>query len=335
MEFFDITKRTSADQLGSLKFGLCNDYLRNYLHLTPWIGANINLTNKINLFSRIAQAKYEPAILDWYDPIRGPLIQFKHYPENDESVSLKPESVINGEVGFGYLTRNFEYKINYYRTQFYDKIATVIDINDRRTTLNAGNAVYQGFENELYFRINNFELGCSITLAKNRWNKISVKELFDSKAEDVVGKVVPFSPERIVAMSLGYSLFPKSKNSFRIGFKLNYWDEYYGTYTNYYTRYNRVVMSDNLPYWIGTDFEAKLPHFLDISAQCSYTMRSSVLDVTFRIDSNNMLNRSDNFMRAQYSIDYTRNDDQAGKYNWYVLQAPLFNIFFTTEITIH
>ncbi len=59
------------------------------------------------------------------------------------------------------------------------------------------------------------------------------------------------------------------------------------------------------------------------------------VDLIFRIDVNNIFNRNDNFMRAQYTIDYTRNDDLAEKYNWYVLQAPLFNVFFTSEIAIH
>ena len=38
---------------------------------------------------------------------------------------------------------------------------------------------------------------------------------------------------------------------------------------------------------------------------------------------------------AKYTIDYTRNDALAGKYHWYVLQAPMFNAFFTTEVALN
>jgi hypothetical protein len=95
------------------------------------------------------------------------------------------------------------------------------------------------------------------------------------------------------------------------------------------------VIIDRSHYTVLTEHQAKLPQFIDLSAQISYRLKTSNLDFNFRIDANNILNRSDNYMRAQYSVDYTRNDFQAGKYNWYVLQAPLFNIFFTTEIGIN
>lgn len=334
-EFFDVTKRTTADLVGNRKFSPCNDYLRNYLYFAPWIGGNLNLTRNIDLFARFANAKKEPAILDWYDYVKGPLFQTKYYPDREDAVSLKPESVNSLEFGLGYRTFQFAANANYYYTQYKDKIESVVDINDRRTTMNAGKALFQGIECEIKWRLNKFDFSSSATFAKNRWKKMNVKEIFGNDANDVVGKVVPFSPERMLTASLGYTFNPHSANKLRLGLRLNYWDEYYGTYTNKYTKTEKIIASDNLPYYIGTDFEAKLPYFLDISGQISYTRKMKAVDLTFRIDAKNMLNRVDNFMRAQYTIDYTRNDDQAGRYNWYVLQAPLFNIFFTTEISIH
>jgi hypothetical protein len=283
----------------------------------------------------VAYAKNEPAIMDWYDPIRGPLIQEKYYPEKYEAVALKPESVISGEIGIGFHSLTYDIKANYYYTQFYNKIASVVDINDRRTTLNAGHALYQGIEGEVRMRMDRFDMTVSATFARNRWNKITVKEMFDSAAEDVIGKVVPFSPERMFSASVGYTVNPRARNKMRLGLQVNYWDEYYGTYTNNYIRTERIIGPDNLPYFVGKEFEAKLPYFLDMSAQCSYTFTMHTVDVTFRIHANNLLNRADNFMRAQYTVDYTRNDMQAGRYNWYVLQAPLYNIFFTLEMTVH
>ncbi|MCU0645417.1 MAG: TonB-dependent receptor, partial [bacterium] len=334
-QFFDVAKRTTADLKGDRKFGWCNDYLRKYLYLTPWIGVNYNLTADMNLFARLAHAKKEPAILDWYDSSRGPLLQAKYYPDSEEAQSLNSESVNSFEFGTSYQATNFMANVGYYYTLFDNKIESVIDMNDRRTTMNAGRALFQGIECEAKYRFKNVDFSSAITFARNRWEKMNVKEIFGSDASQVVGKVVPFSPERMVTMALNYNFNSRQSNQARLGFRLNYWDEYYGTYTNNYAVYEKIIGADNLPYWVPRYLKAKLPYFLDVSAQFSYTIKAQKVDVTFRIDANNILNRADNFMRAQYAIDYTRNDKLAGKYNWYVLQAPLFNMFFTTEIAIH
>ncbi len=334
-EFFDVAKRTTADLKGDRKYGWCNDYLRKYFYLTPWIGINHNLTSNLNLFTRLANSKKEPAILDWYDFSRGPLFQKKYYPDNEEAQAIIPESVNSFEVGVGYHEMNFRVNLDYYYTMFNNKIESVVDINDRRTTMNAGNALFQGIECEMNWRFNNFDFAAAATYANNRWKKMNVKEIFDSDARDVEGKVVPFAPEKMLTTSIGYTLNVSPSDQFRFQFRMNYWDNYYGTYTNKYVKTIDYIGADNLPYRKGIIYSAKLPYFLDLSSQVNFTKKMNKVDLTFRIHVNNILNRADNFMRAQYTVDYTRTDEQAGRHNWYVLQAPLFNIFFTTEIGIH
>jgi len=334
-EFFHVAKRTTADLKGDRKYGWCNDYLRKYFYVTPWVGINHNLTAKLNLFTRLAISKKEPAILDWYDFSRGPLFQKKYYPESEEARSITPESVTSFEFGIGYQERDLRLNLGYYYTMFKNKIESVIDINDRRTTMNAGNALFQGVECEMNWRFNNFDFATAITLARNRWKKMNVKEIFDSDASDVEGKVVPFAPEKMLTSSIGYTLNASPSAQIRFNFRVNYWDDYYGTYTNQWIKTIDYIGADNLPYRKGIVYSAKLPHFLELSSQLSFTKKTDKIDFTFRIQANNMLNRADNFMRAQYTVDYTRTDEQAGRYNWYVLQAPLFNVFFTTELGIH
>jgi hypothetical protein len=333
-EFFDLTKRTTADLKGDRKFGWCNDYLRKYFYFTPWIGMNCNLTSTLNLFTRLANSKKEPAILDWYDFSNGPLFQKKFYPDNPYAQSIVPESVNHFELGAGYQAMNLRLNLDYYYTMYKNKIESVIDINDRRATMNAGNALFQGIECEMNWRFNCFDFTTAVTLARNRWKKMNVKEIFDSDASDVEGKVVPFSPEKMLTGSIGYTLNASPTAQFRINFRVNYWDDYYGTYTNQWVKTINYIGADNLPYRKRIAYSARLPHFLDLSSQISFTKKADKIDFTFRIQANNILNRSDNFMRAQYTVDYTRTDEQAGRYNWYVLQAPLFNIFFATEIGI-
>jgi hypothetical protein len=334
-KWFPVAKRTTVDMRDyGLKYSTTNDYLRQYFYLTPWFGGNYNFNERWNVYTRLAAARKEPAVLDWYDYSNGPLLQSEVYPENEEAVSLVPESLTSFEIGVGYIWSAFSIHANYYYSLYHDKIETVVDINERRTTLNAGDAVFQGIESVLQWQPGNFHVKAAITVASNRWQKMNVKEIFNSDAADVVGKEVPFAPEHMLSSALGYTLNFNRSNQLLFEIRLNYWNEYYGTYTNTYTKANEVII-DRSHYTTLTEHPAKLPYFLEIHAQIGYKFKTTALDFNFRIDVNNILNRSDNFLRAQYSVDYTRNDFQAGKYNWYVLQAPLFNIFFTTEIGIN
>ena len=222
----------------------------------------------------------------------------------------------------GYHSFHLKANANYYHTQYRDKIESVLEFNERTNTINAGNALFQGIEFEFEGEIGKFDYAGSATFSRNRWQKMEVMQIFDADAKDVEGKVVPFSPERMLNASIGYHFTVHQDHHYRAGININYWDRYYGTYTNSYEKVD------------GTVTTAKLPYFLDVGAHLSLTKSFSKCDLTFRIHANNILNRKDNFMGAQYTIDYGRNDELNGKYHWYVLQSPLLNIFCTMEVAI-
>lgn len=317
-KFFADSYRTSADQIkpdGSLKFTE-TDYQRQYRMVTPWLGANYNLTGMLNLFTNLATSQKEPAILDWYDFARGPL------PVNF-GTNLAPEIVRSLEIGIGFASDQLDSKLNYYHTRYRDKIESVTDINDQRRTLNAGHALFQGIEWEFRTTLQRFEFFGTATLAQNRWTEMRVDSIFSAPAAEVTGKVVPFAPERLFNAGFNYRFPPETTHSLSLKLQVNYWDRYFGSYTNEYTTAAGEVKS------------ARLPYFLDVSGQIGVTKKLAKTDITFRVDANNLLNRRENYLRAAYSIDYTRNDHLAGKYNWYVLQAPLFNLFFTVEVSFH
>lgn len=316
--FEDFFLRTSADQKdadGNLLYS-DDDYQRTYKYFTPWIGSNLNLTKNVNLFINVATAKNEPTILNWYDFDKGPRFQ------QIDGQKLKPESALSTELGVGYQTALLKASANYYRTQLEDKIESVVDFEERRNTINAGNALFQGIEFEFQGEMGVLDFTGSATFSRNRWQKMNVIEIFGADADQVEGKVVPFSPEIMFNASFGYHFTVHQDHNYRAGVDINYWDRYYGTYTNSYEKADGIVTTANLPY------------FLDIGAHLSLTKSTSKCDLTLRLDANNILNRSDNFLRAQYTIDYGRNDELNGKYHWYVLQAPLFNIFFTVEVAV-
>jgi len=318
-KFFTDSYRTSADQInpdGSPKFSTA-DYQRKYQLVTPWLGANYNLTGMLNLFANLATSQKEPAILDWYDFARGPL------PVSSTANKLTPELARSFEIGMGFASDWLDSKLNYYHTQYRDKIESVTDINDQRRTLNAGHAVFQGVEWELRKKLQRFEFFGNATLARNRWTEMRVDSIFSAPAAEVIGKVVPFAPERLLSAGFNYHFPPEVTHSLFLKLQVNYWDRYFGTYTNDYT----TAAGEVKP--------ARLPYFLDVSGQIGVTKKLAKSDITFRVDANNVFNRRENYLRAAYTIDYTRNDALAGKYNWYVLQAPLFNLFFTAEVSFH
>lgn len=316
----DVYLRTTADKIdsttGELKF-IESDYHRSYNFFAPWGGINYNISKELNCFANYAIAKKEPKILDWYDYDDGPIAR------KIDGKSLNPETAKTYEIGLGYRRLQYELKANFYNTTYLDKIETVTDINDRVTSINAGKAVYKGVELEFRARTARFNFSGNATISKNRWKKMNVKEIFDEKVEDIMGKVVPFSPERMASASLGYLFRVEEDHFYRVGLNLNYWDEYYGTYTNEYTKPD------------GSVAKSKLPCFLDLGLLVTFTKTTQKADYILRVELNNILNRKENYYGAQYSIDYTRNDALAGKYHWYVLQAPVFHLFVTTEIAIH
>ena len=206
--------------------------------------------------------------------------------------------------------------VNYYRTNFTDKIERVTSIQGDRQTVNAGKALHWGVETSVNAMLGGLDAAASFTFARNRWQEMTLDEIFSESAEDIVDKVVPFSPELMANGAVGYNL-----GKLRIGLSVNWWDEYYGSYTNEYTLADGKTVED-----------AKLPFFMTLNADVSYTFDLGAAGLKLRLDFNNLLNR-ENYANAAYSADYNRNDDLAGTYYMYVMQAPLFNTFLTTELT--
>ncbi|GAB4330895.1 MAG: TonB-dependent receptor [Calditrichia bacterium] len=282
-----------------------DDYERTFTFFMPKFGANYNVNEAINVFGNYSISKKEPKTGDWYSRSGGPGAN-QPKDANGNPIELDPETLENIEFGLGYRHRYFSVKANYYIMNFKDKIEAVTNQEGDRETINAGKAKHQGLELEANARYNNFDATISATLSQNRWQEMNVQKIFGIDAEDVIDKVVPFAPERMFAAAFGYNFGP-----FRVGLQGNYWDRYYGNYDN----------------------TASLPAYFSLDAVLSYTMQIGGADVDFRLNLNNLTNR-ENFTRAEWTRDFNRNDGLAGKYRMYVVQAPLFHSFFTTQISL-
>jgi outer membrane receptor protein involved in Fe transport len=314
-KFIGQSFRTTVDKKnadGTLKFK-SSDYERTYNFFSPKFGANYNLTKQLNILANYSLAKKEPRSYEWYNRDNGP---GTNQPGGENIV---PETVQNMEVGMGLKTNPIRLNVNYYNMEYRDRIESVRDLSDVSQTLNVGKATFKGIEVAAVGNLGNFEYAGSVTMAQNRWKEIdkNVKTIFSEDPKNVVNKVIPKSPEKMANASAGYTFGP-----FKIGLGFSWWDEYYATYSNTYKLLDGTVKS------------AKLPSFFQVDGNLMYHFKVSKTNVRLRLDLFNLTNREQNYYRADYTRDYGRNDALNGKYIWYVLQAPLFNSFFTAEIML-
>ncbi len=282
-----------------------DDYKRTYSFFMPKFGISYNVNENINIYANYSISKKEPRTGDWYNRSRGPGAN-QPKDANGNPIELKPETLTNYEIGLGYYTRYYVLKANYYIMDFTDKIEYVTDQAGDRVTINAGQARHQGLELEAMARYRNLDFRASATIASNKWQEMNVQQIFGIDAEEVVGKVVPFSPQKMYAAELGYNM-----GNLRLGLGVNGWQEYYGNYDN----------------------TAKLPDFFELNASISYSLQLAGADVDLRLQLNNITN-NDNYTRAAWTRDWNRNDQWAGRYRMYVVQAPLFNTFLTAVVNL-
>jgi outer membrane receptor protein involved in Fe transport len=313
---------TNSD--GTLKFD-DEDYEKTFKFLSPKAGINYNITEYLNVLANYSLAYKEPRVGDWYSRSGGPDAG-QTLPDGTVK-KLDPEKATTMEIGIGYEGVGWSVTTNVYQTIYSDKIEGVLQQSGDYLTINAGEATHKGVELDAEFMINNFDGGLSVTYSQNRWTELNVDEIFGEDADDVIDKVVPFSPEQMANFKIGYT-FGLPKGDLRIGLSGNWWDEYYGTYTNEYQLDNADPNDDTL----GEVVSSKLPYYFALNSDIAYSFKLGSKDASIRLDLKNINNREDNMLRAYYGADHGRQDDLNGVDYMYVTPAPLFNAFLTAEV---
>ena len=312
------TSKMNKNEDGSLKYSK-DDYKKTYKFFSPKFGVNYNFNDNLNFIANYSIAYKEPQLRDWYSRSKGPDAD---QVQSDGTIKeIKPEKTNTIEFGAGYEGSFYKISANLYRTDYKDKIETVYMPNGDQLTINAGSAIHQGLELSGKLNIGYIDAMGSLTLSKNRWEKMDVETIFYAPASEVKGKVVPFSPEQMADAAVGYTFenLPIG-GRLRIGLSGNTWRRYFGSYTNTYKLIDEKVVS------------AQLPYYLSINSDITYSFKIAGKDAFIRIDLRNINNRKDNYSKAYYGIDYGRNDALVRKPYMYVTPAPVFNAFLTCEI---
>ncbi|MCD4817562.1 MAG: TonB-dependent receptor [Candidatus Cloacimonetes bacterium] len=312
-----------------------DDYTKTFNFTSPKFGVNYNINDYFNVLSNYSIAYKEPRVTDWYSRSGGPDV---NQTADDGTINeLNPEKTSTIEFGGGYTGLIFDASVNYYITDYEDRVESIYLESGESYTINAGNAKHKGIEFSGNMNINNLDAMISATYAKNRWEKMNLDKIFGVDAEEIEGKVVPFSPEKMVNGELGYTFNSMPLDGkLRIGLGFNWWDEYYGTYRNdYYTEYE---YEDPDQPWLGvlpvesSLTESKLPYFFAVNSNIKYSFKIGTKDANIRLDIKNLNNRKDNYSRASYGADYGRNDILNGVDYMTVTPAPLMNVFLTAEV---
>ncbi len=369
--FFYSTKEiTNADS--TLKFST-EDYSKAYSFFSPKFGVNYNISEYFNIIANYSIAYKEPRTKEWYDGYNGPDGN-QMYTKNiviyddlgnpidnqDEEHfygELVPEKINTIEFGIGYDGIVFDFDANYYISDYTDKIEYVnlpvieeyydaendsIGINeyDTNLTLNAGQARHQGLELTTKFKYDNFDASNSVTLSQNRWTEMNVEEIFGGSADDIVGNVVPFSPETIINFSAGYT-FEKLPldGKFRFGVSGKYWDGYYANHQNEYECVEDLD-GDHIADLTSTK-SSKIPYFAELGVDFKYSFKIGGKGAFVKFAFNNITNR-ENFSSANIRKDYNRgyfnedgifvDDYLTAVENLSFTPSPLFNMFMTMEV---
>lgn len=315
-----------------------DDYKRTYNFFSPKFGININLNNDWNVLANYSIVYKEPTVGDWYDRSNGPGVN--QIVDNRE-FDLVPEKGETIEGGLGYNHDPFKVDVTYYYTKYTDKIESITDLHGDSKTINAGKATHQGIEFSFEGKLGDFDTKASATFSKNRWGDLNFQNIFYENAEDVEGKVVPFSPEKMASAGIGYTFqeMPLSGN-LRIGLNAKWNDDYYTTYDNVYCKqlyyyddegfqsmgehefvenllgeghydYDDETDEYIINFYDEGDYDrewimqsSKLPAFFELNGSMSYRFYIGNHEASIKLYVNNILNKKDNYSKAYIGTAY-------------------------------
>jgi outer membrane receptor protein involved in Fe transport len=318
-----------------------DDYKRTFTFFSPKFGANVNLNEQWNVLANYSIVYKEPKVTEWYNRSSGPSI------DSGKIKKIKPEKAQTIEGGVGFSTKNIKTDITYYRTHYKDKIEYVsIGSGEQATTatINIGRATHQGIEYSFSGKFGDFDTKVSATFSRNRWGKLpeDYNQIFYENAEDVEGKVVPFSPEKMATAGIGYSFRNMPLlGSLRIGIDAKWMDDYYATYDNIYCKqlyyydedgnfqsigehhfienldgegrydYNEASGEYVINYQNQGDYDrewimrsSKLPTFFELNGSLSYKFFIGGKEAAIKVNVNNILNRNENYSKAAIQRAY-------------------------------
>lgn len=164
------------------------DFNLHYYFLNPRIGLNYKLNRNFNIFTSFSQTTREPRLKNFYDAAEAStpeswgavLPQFKINVDgswNFDKPLVKPETLNDIEVGFGFQGASWKAHLNVFYMIFRDEIIKKgqLDRFGQPVTGNADRTLHQGIETDFRGYItSNFILSGNFTYSENKLKRYSV-----------------------------------------------------------------------------------------------------------------------------------------------------------------
>jgi len=213
-------------ETGNFSGELLNSYQVDYNFVNPRFGANYNINDDLNIYGNISISQREPTDDELYDTWDGPddlgvapLFatsdtifvddQIDHIVWSDPYV--KPEKLIDYELGLGYTIGILDFDLNGYWMNFEDEIVAYGNADDEGNPIrgNADRTVHRGIESSILLQLPaNFKFAGSFSYSDNYFEKFIMKdwdENWNVVDIELTGNTIAGFPSIITSGKLNYS----------------------------------------------------------------------------------------------------------------------------------
>lgn len=301
MKFLSINGDTVGGNGGSL-FDI------NYIFINPRFGLNYLLTENMNLYTSLAYTSREPRMKNLYNADEAYLGSIPRFVSDSVNGSIgydftkplvKPESMLDFEVGWNLKEENFNIGLNFYWMEYFDELVStgIVDIWGRPIDGNVPRTRHIGVEFQgtaLLMKNSSGEIKLSANATYSQ-NKI-VEFDFITNAMDTIsleGNPVGGFPDLMANLRLSYS-----KDDFYFSLLGRYVGEF--RTDNYGDLISDVRIQTHLANEWNVYVDNKLDAYFVIDADLSYTFKNILTLPSLKIQAkvNNVFNN----LYAAYGI---------------------------------
>ncbi len=247
----------------------------DWVNFLPWNikgGINYNQTEQHNFFMNAGYIKREPIFTN----------VFLNYT-NEINEKVKYETVITAEIGYGFTTRRFNAKVNYYYTNWLDK-ALVRSFGQAGTANIPGiNALHKGFEAEATYKpVSKLTLKGMLSLGDWIWQDDVDFTLYDEDQNElgsysayIANVHVGNAAQTTASLTVNYEVLP--------GLRLGADYIYQGKNFADFNPINRTNPDDKVDSW-------QMPNVGLVDVNTNYKFKIAGLDASVFGKVNNLLN---------------------------------------------
>lgn len=209
------------------KYEISNDRYKpynftvNYNFFTPRFGVNYKFNNNFRTFVNVSYARKEPRLKDIYDaesPYSVPNFRIVNPTDGIyEDPLVKPEDMMDYEIGFGFDNGRLKSNLNFYLMDFKNEIVSngQLDNVGQPIAGNAGKSIHRGIELEAEYNLfnsnyHNLSVSGNINLSENYFNEYREILGADSSGNiiygnDFSGNKILLTPGIVGNLNINYS----------------------------------------------------------------------------------------------------------------------------------